>query len=85
MASNRRETKTGPVPHSVLSDRGVHLEQAHLRHENSDILDGVSVRITDDITVKVVETCPVCKKKVRGINHAEGIHHRGVVKRRTRR
>lgn len=85
MTTKRKNAKKSPVPHNVLSDRGVHLEQAHQRHQGSNILAGTVVKISEKVSVKVGEICPVCKKKVRGIDHVNGIHHRGLVKRHTRR
>lgn len=86
MAKFTRNTKKGPVPHKVLSERGIHLEQAHQRQQGINIHTGKTVVIGqndngEDITVQIGHRCPKCRKRVRGLNHAEGAHHNGGVTR----
>lgn len=80
--------KKKSVPHRVLSDRGVNLEQAHLRQQDSRVGSRTAVIIQDtignDISVALGQKCPVCKMRVRGKNHASGAHHRGTVKKCSR-
>lgn len=81
-----RQKDKNPVQHTVLSDRGVHLGQAHERQQNSNIRHGQPVVIGQnddgaDIVVKIGQKCPVCNKRVRGVNHTGGDHHRKTVKR----
>lgn len=73
----------GPVPHEILTDRGVMLERAHLAQHDSNIHYGQSVVVNqdgagNDIAVKIGQKCPVCQKRVRGLNHIEGDHHKGI-------
>lgn len=80
----KKITKKGPVLHKVLSDQGVHLEQAHRRSENSNILhDQTAFTMQSssgsDFAVKVGKRCPQCKMRVRGLNHEQGDHHKGTV------
>lgn len=77
--------KHGPAVHNVLSDRGVHLAQAHQRQQNSNIRTGQLVIVGDNIRVEIGQRCPVCKKRVRGPNHVSGDHHRGIITRRSHR
>lgn len=86
MAKFQKNTKRGPVPHRVLSDRGVHLEQMHQKQQYSNIRHGQSVVIYqndngDNVIVKIGQKCPKCNKRVRGPNHAQGAHHLGTVKK----
>jgi hypothetical protein len=81
--SRRTKTKKGPVEHKVLSDRGVHLEQCSFRQQCSSIGFGRKITVGqdgngDDIVVTQGQKCPKCRMKVRGPNHAEGHHHRGI-------
>ena len=91
MAKNQKNTKKGKrVTHKVLSDRGLHLEKALRASENSNILHGRSVIVGqndngEDVIVKIGQKCPKCHKRVRGPNHAEGTHHKGIVIRRSHR
>lgn len=83
MAKHSGQNKKGPVPHKVLSDRGVFLEQRHNVSENSNIHHGATAFsfLNDSgqlINVKVGQQCPVCKKRVRGIKHEDGDHHKGI-------
>jgi len=93
--ANRKDVQKGAVPHKVMSDRGVHLAQAHQRQYNANIrlqrsrLNTTQVVIGqdengDDIRVEFGSICPKCKMRVRGPNHASGMHHRGVVPRQSR-
>lgn len=89
MAKFIKNTKKGPVPHKVLSDRGVHLESSNRASENSNILHGRTAFMWADqggkeIPVKVGQRCPKCKMRVRGINHESGAHHKGTVTRHRR-
>jgi hypothetical protein len=80
-----RNEKRGPVPHTVLSDRGVYLEQAHQRAQCNSIGFGQVVVLENNdnpelrVTVTIGQRCPKCKMRVRGQNHIEGAHHRGCV------
>ncbi len=90
MARTSESKKRGPVPHKIFSDRGLRLEKAHTAQECSNIHYGKPVVIGqdeqgDDIRVNIGDVCPKCRKKVRGFNHEEGAHHRGTVKRHSRR
>ena len=81
---NRKNTKRGPLEHKVLSDRGVHLEQAHQRQGSSSLGFGQKIIIgendnNEDIVVTQGQKCPKCKMRVRGPNHVDGTHHRGIV------
>lgn len=73
--------KREPIPQKVISERGMQLEQAHQRQQGSNINAGMEVVITEDIRVKVGQRCPICKKRVRGLNHVNGNHHKGLVAR----
>ena len=79
------------VPHKILSDRGVRLEHAYQTGENSNINHGQTVVIErkedgNHVIVKIGSKCPKCKMRVRGLNHVEGNHHRGITpQRRSRR
>ncbi len=90
MAKFIKKTKKGPVPHKILSDRGVLLENAHLDGQGGSVNRGQSAVIGEKedgspITVAIGDSCPKCRMKVRGPNHAQGSHHNGKVKRHTRR
>ena len=90
MAKFIKKTKKGPVPHKVLSDRGVLLENAHLSGQGNCLNRGQSAVIGENrdggpITADIGDHCPKCGMKVRGLNHAQGIHHLGTVKRHSRR
>ncbi len=87
--SNHEKKKGGTVPHKVLSDRGVFLEKAHQATASSSIHYGRSVVVCqngcgDDIIVKIGQRCPSCRRRVRGPNHVNGAHHRGVVPKCTK-
>jgi len=91
--ARRSSVKKGPVPHEI-SERGLYLERAQLAQQNSNIHHGEDVVVgqetaedgnTKDILVKVGNKCPSCHKRVRGPNHANGIHHRGLVRKHNRR
>ncbi len=90
MAKFIKKTHKKPVPHKVLSDRGVLLENAHLNGQGTSVSRGQVAVIGEKedgspITVDIGDRCPKCRKRVRGPNHAEGSHHNGTVKRHTRR
>lgn len=90
MARNKKNTKKGPVPYKILSDRGVHLQQVHQRQQGSNIHTGEMVVIGQDdkgkdIIATVGQRCPICNKRIRGLNHTEGAHHQGNVPRCSRR
>ena len=90
MAKFQKNEKRGPVPHKVLTDRGVYLEQRHTATQNSSIHHGKSAVIGQkddgsDIVAKIGQKCPNCRFRVRGVNHAEGAHHRGMVHQGSRR
>lgn len=90
MAKFIKKTKKGPVQHKVLSDRGVLLENAHLQGQGICVNRGQSAVIGEKedgspMTVDIGDSCPKCRMKVRGPNHAEGDHHNGRVKVRSRR
>lgn len=75
--------KRGLVPHKVLSDYGVHLEKGHRMSQESNINHGMPVfsflnKEGKSITIKVGDKCPICKKRVRGLNHENGDHHKGL-------
>ena len=83
------QNKRGPIPRKVFSDRGLHLEKSSIAQQNSNIHHGEKVLIGQDaqgqpMFVKVGEECPKCRKRVRGLNHVNGDHHRGIVSRRNR-
>lgn len=83
--ANFNRTKKGPVPHKVLSDRGVFLEQAHDRQQCSSIGFGQKVVVGqndngEDIVVTQGQKCPSCRMRVRGPDHVNGMHHRGTVR-----
>ncbi len=68
----------------VLNDRGDYLRKAHQAQQESNVRSGQPVVMGqnqdgEDILVKIGSKCPTCRKRVRGPNHAEGMHHRGVV------
>jgi hypothetical protein len=72
-----------------LSDRGIHLEQAHQRQSRTNCNFGLKVVIGQDdnggdIVIIIGSKCPKCRFTVRGINHAIGAHHKGTVTRHTR-
>jgi len=90
MAKDKKNTKRGLVPHKVLSPRGEWLERANVARQNSNINNGAPIVIGQDdegkdIVVKVGQRCPVCKKRIRGLNHLEGAHHTGNVPKHSRR
>ena len=79
----------GPVPHKILSDRGIHLERCRIQAENSNLMHGMTAfSFLDDnnqsIEVKIGQKCPICKNRVRGLNHENGDHHKGISIRRGR-
>ena len=76
--------KRGSVPHKVLTDRGVHLEQANQRQQGSNIHTGKMADGGEGIRIQIGSRCPSCGKRVRGLNHVNGDHHRGIVKKHTR-
>lgn len=87
--ANFNKNKKGPLEHKVLSDRGVHLEQTSLRQQCSSIGFGQKITVGqsdngDDIIVTQGQKCPKCKKRVRGVNHVDGYHHRGIAATRGR-
>ena len=79
----KENEKHGSVPHEILSDRGVRLEQAHQAQQNSNtnynqrVIIGQLDDSGKDIRVPIGTKCPKCKKRVRGLNHANGAHHLG--------
>lgn len=82
-------SKKTSVPHKVLSDHGVRLEEAHKRQHCGSIGYGQKVVIGQnndgtDIIVKQGQRCPDCRKRVRGPNHADGMHHKGIVPKNAR-
>lgn len=82
-------SKKAKVPHKVLNDHGVHLEKAHNRQHCSSIGYGQKVVIGqnsngDDMFVTQGQCCPICRKRVRGPHHAEGMHHKGNVPKCTK-
>ena len=86
MAKFTKNIKKGPVPHKVLSDRGVLLEQASQRRHCSSIGFGQTAFVWTnpsgkEVPVKIGQECPKCKKRVRGFNHTEGAHHNGTASR----
>lgn len=81
--STNRNEKRGPVPHKILSDRGVHLDKTHRMSQSNNINHGMTAFSFlkdngDCVFVKVGEKCPICKKSVRGINHENGDHHKRI-------
>lgn len=81
-------SKKGPVSVSI-SERGLQLERANQAQQSSNLHNGTMVVIGQtenggDIGVAVGSKCPICKKRVRGLHHASGMHHRGVVPRNSR-
>lgn len=80
MSKYGNKKKNEPVPHKVLSDRGVHLETAHRASENNNLLHGQTAFMWknpngEEVPIKVGQICPKCRKRVRGLHHAEGYHH----------
>ncbi len=81
--------KHGPVPHKVFTDRGLTLERINQSQQNTNINYGQSVVVDQDsegrdISVKIGSKCPKCRKRVRGLNHADGDHHKGIIPKHTR-
>lgn len=66
----------------IVSERGTQLETAHQLQHESNINHGKIVLIESKGTtfkIPIGTKCPVCKFRVRGLNHVEGAHHRNVV------
>ncbi len=88
--SHDKKEKNGPVPHKILNDRGLRLERANLSRQPSNINHGKSIVVGqdgggNDILAKIGSECPKCRKRIRGLNHAEGDHHKGIVPSHKRR
>ena len=83
--ASRSKNKNIPVPHSVLSDRGVHLEHSHKSQHGSNINSGQNAVIGENYCVKIGSKCPECGFRVRGLKHAEGAHHRKIVPKHKRK
>lgn len=68
--------KHGPVG---ISERGRELEIANNRQRCSNLNYGKTIIIhgkeNKEIKVTVGQKCPVCYKRVRGLNHDSGAHH----------
>ena len=87
---HKKNEKRGPVTHKVFSDRGLRLERASSASQCSSLNYGQSVIVGQksdgqDVVVKIGHKCPTCRFRVRGFNHAEGAHHKGMVNKRSRR
>ena len=83
MERKTKHTKRSAVPHKVLSDRGVHLVRSNRATENSNIHHGKTAFVWrnpngEEVAVKVGQICPKCQKRVRGVNHEAGMHHKGI-------
>lgn len=91
MAKFQKDSGKGkPVPHKILSDRGSRLIASHNASQCSSMNYGKGVVVgqnanEEDIVVKIGQPCSKCRFRVRGLNHAEGSHHKGIVHERSRR
>jgi hypothetical protein len=88
--SKSKNHEQGPILHKVLSPRGEWLERANAASQNINIHNNTQIVIRQDdegkdIVVKVGQRCPVCKKRIRGLNHLDGAHHAGNVPKHSRR
>lgn len=75
---HKSSTKGKTVPHKILTERGEHLSKTHLASQGGSINRGQSIVIENGVVVQIGEQCPKCRKRVRGLNHTDGNHHRGV-------
>lgn len=80
----KKQSEKKLVLDKILSDRGEHLRQAHQAQQESNIHNDQPVVIGqnkdgEDIRIRIGSKCPTCRMRVRGPNHVEGAHHRGVV------
>ncbi len=87
---NKDSGKGKPVPHKILSARGNHLIASQVASQCSSLSYGKSAVVGqngdgEDIVVKIGQHCPKCRFRVRGMNHAEGAHHKGIVHKHSRR
>lgn len=83
-----KPAKKGPVPHKILSDRGLHLSRCN-ETPTLNILHGQTAFMHPnsngkDVSIRVGDKCPICRKKVRGLLHKDGNHHKGIVIKRSR-
>lgn len=67
-----------------MNERGELLRLAHNRTHYSNINTGNSI-IIDGVKIDIGMKCPVCKFRIRGMNHCSGDHHNGRVKQHKRR
>lgn len=65
------------VKHQVFSERGQFLLAACFANDKSNIRYGQEVDLGDGTKAAIGDKCTKCHKKIRGVNHAEGSHHRG--------
>lgn len=84
-----KQEKRSLVPHKVFTDRGLILERTHQAQQNTNINHDQSVVVGQDnegkdISVKIGSKCPICNKRVRGLNHVNGDHHKRTVPKHTR-
>lgn len=83
-----KKSKNSPVSVNI-SERGLQLEKANQAQQNNNVHNGTMVVIGQtenggDISIAVGNQCPICKKRVRGLHHASGMHHKGTVPRNSR-
>jgi hypothetical protein len=76
-----------------ISERGMHLEAAHERQQNSNIHAGKMVVVgeiknengeTEKIMTEIGSRCRLCGNRVRGLNHINGAYHKGNVPKHSR-
>lgn len=71
--------KHSKIQPKEMSERGIWLVERHMGSQSINPNMGKNVAMEvggNDTAVPVGSKCPVCKFKVRGLNHCSGDHHR---------
>ncbi len=71
-----KRTKKAPVKEQT--ERGIWLEGRHEAGQNTNVNLGQVIFLDKDKSrsAMVGEKCPICKFRVRGLNHVSGAHHK---------
>lgn len=70
--------KTRKAPVKEPTERGIWLEGRHEAGQSTSVNLGQVIILDEDKSqsARVGEKCPICKFRIRGMNHTGGTHHK---------
>jgi len=61
-----------------MTKRGEFLRKGHINSQYSNIFRGEKINIKNRMYT-IGDRCPVCRKRIRGLNHVAGSHHQAAM------